>query len=96
MLYNQGMPGTKSKTKTKTYSASEAREHWAEVLEAVEQGQQVMITKYGEPVAAISHPPGGQKPGAAVPPPGYLAAEGWTIEIAEDFDAIPEGFEDYV
>lgn len=80
----------------KTYTVSQARDNFAEVLEAVEQGEQVTITKHGEPVATISQPPRAKKPRAAIPPPGYLAAEGWTITMADDFNAIPEGFEDYV
>jgi prevent-host-death family protein len=80
----------------KTYTVSEAREHFAEVLETVAQGEEVTITKHGEPVAAITHPSAGKKARAAIPPPGFLKAEGWQIEMADDFDAIPEGFEDYV
>lgn len=79
----------------KTYTASQARENWAEVLEAVAQGEQVTITKHGESVATISHaaPKTGSK---RIPPPGFLAAQGWTLTMAEDFDRIPEGFEEYV
>ncbi len=76
----------------KTYTVSEAREHLADVLDAVEQGEEVEITKHGETVAVVTPP----HVKAAAPPPGFLQAEGWTMEMADDFDAIPEGFEDYV
>ena len=80
----------------KTYTVSEAREHFAEVMEAVAQGEEVTITRHGEPVATITHPPAGKKLRVSIPPPGFLKTEGWQIEMAEDFDEVPEGFEDYV
>jgi len=79
----------------KTYTVSEAREHLAEILNSVEQGEQVAITKHGRPVARITQPPIRKRPGV-VPPPGFLRAQGWTLEMADDFDTIPEGFEDYL
>ena len=83
-----------TKQHTKTYTASEAREHFAEILDAVEHGEEVLITKHGTAVAQLT---GAAKAGKVqIPPPGFLAAEGWTIAFANDFDAIPEGFEDYV
>ena len=80
----------------KTFTVSQAREHFAEVLEAVAQGEDVTITKHGEPVATITHPAAGKRVQAAIPPPGFLKAEGWQVEISPDFNAIPEDFEDYV
>ncbi len=77
----------------KTYTASEARERLAEVLNAVEQGEEVAITKHGTTVALITPP---HVKSAQLPPPGFLKAQGWTVEMADDFDAIPEGFEDYI
>jgi antitoxin (DNA-binding transcriptional repressor) of toxin-antitoxin stability system len=78
----------------KTYTVSEAREHLAEILNSVERGEEVSITKHGRLIARITHP-SVPKQSVAVPPPGFLKAQGWTAEIAADFDAIPEGFEDY-
>jgi len=80
--------------KTRTYSVSEARKHWAEILDAVEHGEEVAITKYGSKVASIT-PPGKKKQNAS-PPPRFLYAEGWRMQMTEDFDAVPKGFEDYV
>ena len=79
--------------KTKHYSASEARKHWSEILAAVEQGHEVAITKYGNTVANIT--PARKPKQQASAAPGFLRAEGWRVELADDFDAIPEGFEDY-
>ena len=73
--------------KTKTYSVSEARNHWAEILAAVEQGEEVAITKYGDTVASIT--PARKPKKRPAPPPGFMLAEGWKIEIADDFDSIP-------
>lgn len=80
--------------KTKTYSVSEARQYWAEIIDAVERGEEVAITKYGSTVASITSPR--KKEQKVSPPPGFLATEGWKIEMADDFDAVPEGFEHYV
>lgn len=78
----------------KTYSVAEARAHFREILSAVERGEEVAITKHGTPIATITHPRVPKKKSPPIPPPGFLEAEGWTIEITDDFDAIPEGFED--
>lgn len=86
LLYNYCM---------KTYTVSEARQHFAEILSTVEQGEDVAITKHGTKVATITRPRVSKRQ-PAIPPPGFLEAEGWTVEMADDFDAIPEGFEDYV
>jgi prevent-host-death family protein len=89
-----GMAVKGKKQGTKTYSASEAREHFAEILDAVEQGEEVVITKHGVAVAQLTGAPKTGK--VKIPPPGFLLAEGWRLAIADDFDAIPEGFEEYV
>ncbi len=78
----------------KAYTVSEAREHFAEILSSVERGEEVSITKHGRAIARIVHAPVPTE-SAAVPPPGFLKAQGWSVEIAPDFDVIPEGFEDY-
>lgn len=78
----------------KTYSVSQARENFADILDAVEQGEDVTVTKHGVAVATITRP--GKAKKAAVLPPGFLHAQGWSVTVADDFNAIPEGFEDYV
>jgi prevent-host-death family protein len=79
----------------KTYSVSQARENFADILDAVERGEDVTITKHGATVATITRPAKAKK-SAALPPPGFLHAQGWSVTMADDFDAIPEGFEDYI
>lgn len=79
----------------KSYTVSQAREHFAEILNSVEQGEDVVITKHGKHVASITRPCR-SKSRSALPPPGFLKAQGWTVKITDNFDAIPRGFEDYV
>lgn len=80
----------------KTYTVSEAREQFADILSSVEHGEEVAITKHGRLIARITHPAASDERGVALPPPGFLKTQGWTAQIAGDFDAIPEGFEDYI
>jgi len=79
----------------KTYSVSEARKHFAAIVDAVEQGEEIVITKHGAPVVTMARPAAPRKP-HLLPPPGFLKASGWTLEMGKDFDEIPAGFEDYV
>ena len=72
------------------YTASGARERFAEILHTVEQGTAVAITKHGKAIAKItrlSH--------EGIPAPGWGAEEGWSIRMADDFKRVPEAFEDY-
>lgn len=72
----------------KQYSASEAREHWSEILDLVQEGERITITKHGVPVASITRAPNKNKP-----------EFGWAkgLWIADDFDTfLPPGFEKYV
>lgn len=41
---------------TRTVTAAEAREHLADCLRDVEQGEHVVITRYGKPVAVLVDP----------------------------------------
>ncbi|MBV9304460.1 MAG: type II toxin-antitoxin system prevent-host-death family antitoxin [Acidobacteriaceae bacterium] len=72
------------------YTASEARERFAEVLQAVEQGNDVAITKHGKPVARIT-----RVEHAQIPARGWATKEGWSVTMSDDFNAVPEEFEDY-
>lgn len=72
----------------KQYTASQAREHWSEILDLVEQGERITITKHGSPVASIARAHQKHKP-----------EFGWAkgTWIADDFDTfLPPGFEEYV
>lgn len=79
----------------KTYSVSEARKHFATIIDAVERGEEVVITKHGEAVVTMARPAASGKR-HKLPPPGFLKDSGWTVEVGKDFDEIPAGFEDYV
>lgn len=72
------------------YTASQARERFAEILDQVEHGQSIGITKHGELVATI------QRAGSQVATPGWAKQEGWSCKINPGFDEIPEGFEEYL
>jgi prevent-host-death family protein len=75
----------------KQYTASEARERFSEILSYVESGEKVEITKHGEPVAEIT-----RRERKKIPEPGWGLKDGWSVEIADHFDAVPEGFEEYI
>jgi len=74
----------------KQYTASQARERFAEILDQVEQGQIIGITKHGEPVATI------QRAVSQVAAPGWAKQEGWSYKIVAGFDETPEGFAEHV
>jgi prevent-host-death family protein len=73
------------------YTASEARDRFAEILKLVERGEGVAITRPGVPVAAVT--PLKKK---RIPAPGWGLEEGWSITMSDDFDSIPPGFEEYM
>lgn len=75
----------------KQYTASEARERFSEILRYVESGEKVQITKHGEPVAEMT-----RRERKKIPAPGWGSKEGWSVEIADNFNALPEGFEEYI
>lgn len=75
----------------KSYNVSEARENLAAILKQVEEaGERVMLTRHGKPIASI------QPIESEIPPPGFGLKEGWTVTMSDDFNDLPEGFEDYV
>ena len=74
-----------------TISVAEAQSHLAEIIENLPAGEELVITRDDQPVATLR---------ATKPAPRRRAAIGNTggsiLYIAPDFDAIPEGFEDYL
>jgi prevent-host-death family protein len=72
------------------YTASEARERFAELLHTVEQGEDVAITRHGKAIAKIT-----RVKDERIPAPGWGVKEGWSITTTGDFDSIPEEFQDY-
>lgn len=65
----------------------------AEIIERLPPGEEVVQTRGDKPVATIRATP-------AEPPPRPVhrlgTMEGTILDMAPDFDAISEGFEDYV
>jgi antitoxin (DNA-binding transcriptional repressor) of toxin-antitoxin stability system len=75
----------------KTIPLEQAEGHLAEIVEKLMPGEEVMLTRDDKPVATVratSPTPGG--------PPRFGTLKGSILYIAPDFDAIPEGFEDYL
>lgn len=75
-----------------TVTLQEAQSHLAEIIEQLPPGGEVIITRDNKPVATIrtTAPPTPRKPRQL----GTL--RGSVLYMAPDFDAIPEGFEEYV
>jgi antitoxin (DNA-binding transcriptional repressor) of toxin-antitoxin stability system len=74
-----------------TVTLEEARSRLPEIIERLAPGEEVVITREGTPVAAVRAMPVPQRKPRQ---PGTL--KGTVLYIAPDFDAIPEGFEEYV
>ncbi len=67
----------------------EAKTNFSKLVKQVEAGEEVIVSRGGEPVAKIvaySEPKVARKP-------GLLKGQIW---IAPDFDEIPEEFEEYL
>ena len=67
-----------------------AQAHLAEIIDGLTPGEEVVVTRDNKPVATIKAAPASR----AVPQLGTL--KGTVLYIAPDFDAIPEGFEEYL
>jgi antitoxin (DNA-binding transcriptional repressor) of toxin-antitoxin stability system len=74
-----------------TVSLEEAQSRLAEILDTLPPGEEVLITRGDEPVATIRAVPAAPREG-----PRFGTLKGTVLHMAPDFDAIPEGFEDYV
>ena len=71
-------------------SIQEAAGSLGELIDRLPPGEEVVITRDDKPIAVLRATPSERKPRI----PGTL--KGTVLYIAPDFDAIPEGFEDYV
>ena len=74
-----------------TIPVEEAQGRLAEIIEKLAPGEEVVLTRDEKPVATVR----------ATPPPEpaprmFGTLKGTILYIAPDFDAIPEGFEDYL
>ena len=75
-----------------TVTLEEAQSHLAEIIDKLPPGEEVVITRDDKPVATLraAQPPQARQPRRL----GTL--KGSVRYMAPDFDAIPEGFEEYV
>jgi antitoxin (DNA-binding transcriptional repressor) of toxin-antitoxin stability system len=75
-----------------TFTVQEAQSRLAEILDKLPPGGEIVLTRDDQPVATIraTSPPVPRKPRQL----GTL--KGSVLYMAPDFDAIPEGFEEYV
>jgi antitoxin (DNA-binding transcriptional repressor) of toxin-antitoxin stability system len=75
-----------------TITVEEAQSHLTEIIGKLSPGEEIVLTRDDKPVARIvaTSPKPPRKPRQ----PGTL--RGTILYIAPDFDAIPEGFEDYL
>jgi antitoxin (DNA-binding transcriptional repressor) of toxin-antitoxin stability system len=75
-----------------TITLEEAQRHLPEIIEKLTPGEEVLLTRGDQPVATIR---------ATIPPPARQPRQLGTLKgsllyMSPDFDAIPEGFEEYV
>jgi antitoxin (DNA-binding transcriptional repressor) of toxin-antitoxin stability system len=75
-----------------TMSLEQAEDHLAEIIESLTPGEEIVITRDDQPVATIRAIP----TTPADTPRQFGTLKGTILYIAPDFDAIPEGFEDYL
>jgi len=74
-----------------TITLEQAQSRLPEIIEKLTPGEEVVITRDDKPIAALRAAPA---PPRLPRQPGTL--KGTVLYIAPDFDAIPEGFEEYV
>lgn len=78
--------------KTDVVGAYEAKTHLAELLDRVEQGETVRITRRGKLIAELGPP----KTSEERPRPKFGSAKGLILYMAPDFDAPLEEFREYM
>ena len=72
-------------------TVEEAQSHLAEIIEKLTPGEEVVLTRDDKPLATLRATP------LSEPTPRMFGTlKGTILYIAPDFDAIPEGFEDYL
>lgn len=74
-------------------SLDQAEGHLVEIVEKLAPGEEIVLTRNDKPVATIKAAPP-EPPSRPIPKFGTM--KGTILYIAPDFDAIPEGFEDYL
>jgi len=74
-----------------TVTLEEAQAHLPLLIERLQPGEELVITRDQKPVATVR-----AMPPASREAPRLGTLKGTILYIAPDFDAIPEGFEDYL
>ena len=74
---------------SKKFNIAEAKAHFSELVQKAMLGEEIVIAKGNKPVLKLVPLEKSKQPRK----PGSAKGNIW---MAEDFDAIPEGFEDYV
>jgi len=72
------------------FNIAEAKTHFSKLVQKAMLGEEVIISKGNKPVlklVPLDKPKQPRKPGSG---------KGQILYVAPDFDAIPEGFKDYV
>lgn len=66
---------------------ADAKARFADLIRRAERGEQIILTRHGKPVARLT------APARTADLPLFGALRG-RLRIAEDFDALPPGFQD--
>jgi antitoxin (DNA-binding transcriptional repressor) of toxin-antitoxin stability system len=75
-----------------TVTLEEAQGHLGEIIDKLPPGEEIVITRDDKPVATIRATP----PSTPRKQRQLGTLRGSVLYMAPDFDAIPEGFEEYV
>ena len=73
-----------------TIPLEEAQNHLAEIVGNLQPGEEILLTQEDKPVATLRAPLHRAKQ------PRFGTLRGTILNIAPDFDAIPEGFQEYL
>jgi antitoxin (DNA-binding transcriptional repressor) of toxin-antitoxin stability system len=74
-----------------TMPIEQAQNHLGEIIEKLPPGGEIVLTRDDKPVATIC-----ATLSTEPTPRKFGTLKGTILHIAPDFDAIPEGFEDYL
>ena len=74
-----------------TMPLNQAEGHLVEIVAKLSPGEEIVLTRDDKPVATIRAAPATPRE-----QPRFGTLRGSILYIAPDFDAIPEGFEDYL
>lgn len=74
-----------------TMPLDQAEGHLGEIVAKLSPGEEIVLTRNEQPVATLR-----AVPTSTSAQPRFGTLRGSIVYIAPDFDAIPEGFEDYL